>query len=67
MKILIFILLRIFFFYVDVKELNDVLITSGHTKVDEDDDIDEHQFNEEDYEGHDDDKIKEEEEEDNFD
>jgi hypothetical protein len=62
MKIFIFILLRIIF-YVDVKELNNVLITSGHTKVDEDDDIDEHQFNEEDYDGYDDDKIEEEEEE----
>ena len=63
---MIFILLRIFF-YGDVKELNNVLITSGHIKVDEDDDIDKHQFNEENYNGHDDDKIKEEEEEYNFD
>jgi hypothetical protein len=42
--------------------LNDILITSGHTKVDEDDDIDEQQFNIEDYGGHDDDEIDEEEE-----
>jgi hypothetical protein len=51
------------FVNVDAKELNDILITSGHTKVDEDDDIDEQQFNIEDYGGHDDDEIKEEEEE----
>jgi hypothetical protein len=48
---------------VDVEELNDVMRTSGHIKVNEGDDIDEHQFNEEDYDGHDDDEIKEEEEE----
>ena len=35
-------------FFVDVEKLNDILRTSGNTEVDEDDDIDEHQFNEED-------------------
>jgi hypothetical protein len=45
-----------------------MLRTSGHTKVNKDDDIDKLQFNEEDYDGHDDDEIEdEEEEEDNFD
>jgi hypothetical protein len=48
---------------IDANELNDILITNRHTKVDEDDDIDEHQFNIEDYGGHDDDENKEEEEE----
>jgi hypothetical protein len=44
------------------------LRTNRHTQGDEDDDIDKHQFNEEDYDGHDDDKIGEEEgEEDNSD
>ena len=43
-----------------------MLRTSGHTKVNKDDAIDKLQFNEEDYDGHDDDEI-EEEEEDNFD
>jgi len=56
------------FVYVDIEELNDVLRTNRHTQGDEDDDIDKHQFNEEDYDGHDDDKIGEEEgEEDNSD
>jgi hypothetical protein len=45
---------------VDVEELNDVLRTNGYTEVNEDDDIDDHQFNEEDYDGYDDDEIKEE-------
>jgi len=36
--------------------------TNGHAEVDEDDDIDKLQFNEEDYNGHDDDEIEEEEE-----
>ena len=59
------------FINVDIEELNDVYGTSGHIKVDEDDDINEHQFNEDDYNGHDDDdddddEIKKE-EEDNFD
>jgi hypothetical protein len=49
---------------VDVDELNDVLRTIEHTKVNEDDDIDDHQFNKDDYDGHDnDDEIEEEEEE----
>ena len=56
---------------VDVDELNDVLRTIEHTKVNEDDDIDDHQFNKDDYDGHDnDDEIEEEEEEeedDNYD
>jgi N-acetyl-anhydromuramyl-L-alanine amidase AmpD len=51
------------FVNVDVKELNDTLRTSGYTKVNKDDDIDEHQFNEEDYDGHNDVEIEEEEEE----
>jgi hypothetical protein len=56
------------FVHVDIEELNDVLRTNRHTQGDEDDDIDKHQFNEEDYDGHDDDKIGEEEgEEDNSD
>jgi hypothetical protein len=50
------------FVHVDIEELNDVLRTNRHTQGDEDDDIDKHQFNEEDYDGHDDDKIGEEEE-----
>jgi hypothetical protein len=37
-----------------LEELNDILKTSGHTVVDEDDNIDEHQFNEQDYDRHDD-------------
>jgi hypothetical protein len=42
--------------------------TNGHAEVDEDNDIDKLQFNEEDYNGHDDDdEIEEEEEEDNSD
>lgn len=45
---------------VDVKELNDVLRTHGYTKVNEDDDIDDHQFNEKNYDGYNDDEIKEE-------
>jgi hypothetical protein len=58
---------------VDVDELNDVLRTIEHTKVNEDDDIDDHQFNKDDYDGHDnDDEIEveeeeEEEEDDNYD
>jgi hypothetical protein len=48
---------------INAKELNDILITNRHTKVDEDDDIDDQQFNKEDYSGHDDDENKEEEEE----
>ena len=48
---------------VNIEELNNVLRTNGHAKVDEDDDINEHQFNEIDFVGHGDDKIKEEEEE----
>ena len=56
------------FVHVDIEELNDVQRTNRHTQGDEDDDIDKHQFNEEDYDGHDDDKIGEEEgEEDNSD
>jgi Na+/phosphate symporter len=47
---------------IDVEELNDIIRTNGHKKVDEGDNIDEHQFNEEDYDGHDDDEIKEKEE-----
>ena len=35
--------------------------TNGYTKVNEDDDIDELQFNEVDYDGHDNNEIKEEE------
>ena len=35
---------------------------NGHTKVDEDDDIDEYLFNEEDNDKHDNEEIKEEEE-----
>ena len=35
--------------------------TNGYTKVNEDDDIDEFQFNEVDYDGHDNNEIKEEE------
>jgi hypothetical protein len=37
------------------------LKTNGYTKVNEDDDIDELQFNEVDYDGHDNNEIKEEE------
>ena len=43
-----------------MEELNDILKTSGHTVVDEDDNIDEHQFNEEDYDICDNDEIEEE-------
>jgi hypothetical protein len=50
---------------VDVEKLNDILKTSGYIKVDKDDEIDKLYFNEEDYDGHDDYKIEEEEEEDN--
>jgi len=46
---------------IDVGGLNDVLRTIEHTQINEDDDIDEHQFNEENYDWH------EEEEEDNYD
>jgi hypothetical protein len=49
---------------VDIEKLNDVQRTIGHTKIDEDDGIDEHQLNEEYYDGHKDDEIDE--EEDNF-
>ena len=45
--------------------MNDILKTSGYIKVDKDDEIDKLYFNEEDYDGHDDYKIEEEEEEDN--
>jgi hypothetical protein len=48
------------FIDVDFEELNDVLKASRHTEVDEDDDIDEHQFNEEDYDIRDNDEIEEE-------
>ena len=48
------------FIDVNADELNNILRTSGYTKVNEDDDINELQFNEENYDGHDDDKIKEE-------
>jgi hypothetical protein len=41
------------------------LRTCRHIEIDEDDDIDEHQFNEENYDGYNDDEIEEEEEEDN--
>jgi hypothetical protein len=41
------------------------LRTSGHAKFDKDDEINELQFNEEDYDGHDNDGIEE--EKDNFD
>jgi hypothetical protein len=41
--------------------------TSGHIKVDEDDEINELQFNEEDYDEHGDDEIEEEKEKDNSD
>jgi hypothetical protein len=34
---------------IDVGGLNDVLRTIEHTQINEDDDIDEHQFNEENY------------------
>jgi len=44
---------------VDAKELNDILRTNRHIKVDEDDKIDELHFIEEDYDRHDDDEIKE--------
>jgi hypothetical protein len=44
---------------VDAKELNDILRISKHTEVDEDNDIDEFQFNEEDYDEHDNDGIEE--------
>ena len=37
--------------------------TSRHIEINEDDDIDEHQFNEENYDGYNDDEIEEEEEE----
>jgi len=47
---------------VNIEELNNVLRTNGHVKVDEDDDIDEHQFNEIDFVRLEDNKIKEEEE-----
>ena len=50
----------------DAAELNDdVLRTSGHTEFDKDYKINEFQFNEEDYDGHDNDEIEE--EKDNFD
>jgi len=45
---------------IDAKELNDILRTNGHIKVDEDDKIDELHFIKEDYDKHDDDEIKEE-------
>jgi len=48
---------------VNIEELNNVLRTNRHAKVDEDDDIDEHQFSEIDFVRLDDNKIKEEEEE----
>jgi hypothetical protein len=48
------------FIDVDFEKLNDVLKASRHTEVDEDDDIDEHQFNEEDYDIRDNDEIEEE-------
>jgi hypothetical protein len=51
----------IIFFYVNVEELNDILRINGYTEVDKDDDIDELQFNKEDYDGHGDDEIEEEE------
>jgi hypothetical protein len=43
---------------VDIEELNDILRTSGHTQVNEDDDSD--QINVEDCDGYDDDEIEEE-------
>jgi len=43
---------------IDIKELNDVLRTSRHTQVDEDDDSD--KINIEDCDGYDNDEIKEE-------
>ena len=47
-------------------ELNDDLLrTNGHTEFDKDYEINEFQFNEEDYDGHDNDEIEE--EKDNFD
>jgi hypothetical protein len=42
---------------IDIKELNDVLRTSRHTQVDEDDDSD--KINIEDCDGYDNDEIKE--------
>jgi hypothetical protein len=53
------------FVVVDVEKLNDVLRISRHTQVDEDDDSD--KINVEYCDGDDNDEIKEEEEEDNFD
>ena len=51
---------------VDAVELNDDLLrTNGHTEFDKDYEINEFQFNEEDYDGHDNDEIEE--EKDNFD
>jgi len=48
------------FIDIDARDLNDILRTNGHTKFNKDDEINELQFNEEDYDEHDIDEIKEE-------
>jgi hypothetical protein len=53
-----FVIAKNIFIDVDFEELNDILTTIGHIKVDEDDDIDEQRFNVEDYGGHDDNEIE---------
>ena len=57
-EILNFVIAKNIFIDVDFEELNDILTTIGHIKVDEDDDIDEQRFNVEDYGGHDDNEIE---------
>ena len=56
-----FVIAKNTFVDVDFEELNDILTTIGHIKVDEDDNINEQRFNVEDYGGHDDDEIEKEE------
>ena len=52
--------LRILFNDVNSKKLNNILRTSGHSDVDEDNKIDKLQFNEENDDGHSDNEIEEE-------
>ena len=53
-----FVIAKNIFIDVDFEELNDILTTIGHIKVDEDDNINEQRFNVEDYGGHDDNEIE---------
>jgi hypothetical protein len=48
------------FVAVNAKELNNILRINGYTKIDKDNKIDELQFNKEEDDGHNDDKIEEE-------